>query len=564
MRKESLKKSSSNGVTEDTPVDNDTDINNGVSNDADDADPLQGADQPALEIPKKKGRKKNDTVTEVPVPVAINDDDGSYEVEDIIDHKIEKKVRHFLVRWKNCPPSDDTWEPESSLDCPDIVQKYLEKNPDAEKPAEASRKRSAAKEKSTDVPAKRSRAKNSTAKNDDDDDDDAENGDEEYEVEDIVDHKIARGKTSFLIRWKNYDASGDTWEPESSLSCPDIIARYKEEHMKDVAVKPKREKSTKPKQDKSEKEYEVQLIYDEKIEDGVKHYLVRWKGYKIDDDTWEPEHSLNCPDLISKYNESKKNKRTSGVRGTPKKPTYTEVEETEGEDANKIYVNGSKSKSKSKSKGNSKAAKGKKGAAKSAKSTKPAKKEEDYEVEDIVGEKLENGKKYYYLKWKGWPSSSNTWELATSLNCPDVLKNYQAKQKSALGSPTKSSPKAAAAAKSKSGKKSPAKASSNKTKSPAKKSKTSSKPAAKAKPATKAAKKQVIDDADQDWEVEKIIDVQYNDDGSKNFLIRWKGCDPSQDTWEPEANVNSPDLIEAFMSKTDPEDEVPKKKSRKA
>lgn len=162
---------------------------------------------------------------------------------------------------------------------------------------------------------------------------------------------------------------------------------------------------------------------------------------------------------------------------------------------------------------------------------------------------------------KGWPSSSNTWELASSLNCPDVLKRYQTEQKNALVSPTKSSPKAA---KSQSGKKAKtSKTSSKTTKSPAKKSKPSSK-STNSKPATKAAKKQVIDDADQDWEVEKIIDVEYNEDGTKKFLIRWKGCDLSQDTWEPEDNVNSPDLIEAFMSKADASDEVPKKKSRKA
>lgn len=201
-------------------------------------------------------------MTEVPVPVANNDDDGSYEVEDIIDHKFEKKVRHFLVRWKNCTSSDDTWEPESSLDCPDIVLRYLESNPNAEESAGSSRKRSATKEKSSDVPAKRSRAKNTASS---DGNNDAANGDEEYEVEDIVDHKIARGKTSFLIRWKNYDASGDTWEPEGSLSCPEIIARYREEHMKDVEVKPKREKSTKAKQDKTEKEYEVQVSTAERV-----------------------------------------------------------------------------------------------------------------------------------------------------------------------------------------------------------------------------------------------------------------------------------------------------------
>jgi len=75
----------------------------------------------------------------------------------------------------------------------------------------------------------------------------------------------------------------------------------------------------------------------------------------------------------------------------------------------------------------------------------------------------------------------------------------------------------------------------------------------------------VVEDEEQDWEVEKITDVRYNDDGSKDFLIRWKGCDSSQDTWEPENNVNSPDLVKAFMNKTDDTEDVnaPKKKSRK-
>lgn len=230
----------------------------------------QGADQPVLDIPKKKGRKKNETVTEVAVPIAKKDD-GDYEVDDIIDHKFEKKARYFLVRWKNCTPDEDTWEPETSLACPDIVKKYFENNPDAQQVpgTTSSRKRPATKEKPA-VPAKKSKEKNTSATtdtdnsnaNDDNDteekNDEAANGDEEYEVEDIVDHKISRGKTTFLIRWKNYDASGDTWEPESSLSCPEIIANYKELHMKDVIFKPKN-REAKPKKDKAEKEYEVQV-----------------------------------------------------------------------------------------------------------------------------------------------------------------------------------------------------------------------------------------------------------------------------------------------------------------
>lgn len=162
----------------------------------------------------------------------------------------------------------------------------------------------------------------------------------------------------------------------------------------------------------------------------------------------------------------------------------------------------------------------------------------------------------------GYPSSGNTWELASSLSCPDVLKKYQSKQKNELDSPK--------TAKSATGSKS--KAAGKKTKTPTKKSKTNKKSKSPPKPATKAARKQKPEtdeddeEEEQDWEVEKIIDVRYNDDGTKTFLIRWKGCDPTQDTWEPEDNVNSPNLVNEFMSKSDGADEssAPKKKSRKA
>lgn len=269
MRKESLKKNGSkNGVTDenDDIVDNDTDLNGGVTAIDVNQDPLQGADQPILEIPKKKGRKKNDTVTEVAVPIADNGDDD-YEVEDIVDHKFEKKARIFLVRWKNCGPEEDTWEPESSLSCPEIVQNYVDNNPDAESQSASSRKRPANKKEKPVVPAKKSKGKKAVETAGDEEADvdaevdveaDAEADAEEFEVEDIVNHKTVKGKTSFLIRWKNYDASGDTWEPEVSLSCPEIIQRYKEANMKDEPTASTRnKKEAKPKKEKVEKDYEV-------------------------------------------------------------------------------------------------------------------------------------------------------------------------------------------------------------------------------------------------------------------------------------------------------------------
>lgn len=51
-------------------------------------------------------------------------DDDLYEVEKLVDHKMKKGVRFYLVRWKGYNEQDDTWEKESNLHCPDILNAY--------------------------------------------------------------------------------------------------------------------------------------------------------------------------------------------------------------------------------------------------------------------------------------------------------------------------------------------------------------------------------------------------------------------------------------------------------
>jgi hypothetical protein len=53
-------------------------------------------------------------------------------------------------------------------------------------------------------------------------------GEKEYEIDTILAHKGQRNRVKYLVSWKGYPSSENTWLPEKELkNAPEILETYK-------------------------------------------------------------------------------------------------------------------------------------------------------------------------------------------------------------------------------------------------------------------------------------------------------------------------------------------------
>ncbi|XP_058799952.1 myb-like protein X [Phymastichus coffea] len=175
-------------------------------------------------------------------------------------------------------------------------------------------------------------------------------------------------------------------------------------------------KEEKHDEEAEEEEYEVEKIVDQRTIKGRRQFLVRWKGYSEESDTWENEKDLNCDRLIEEF--------------------LTEQEENEPINEEKKDKNEKTTKIKKQNKNFKNQKKNKKSESKEDKNNDNDQDAEnstgsiEYEVARIIEVYFKKDKsREFLIRWKGFSAKEDTWEPEEHLNCPELINKFMEKLK---------------------------------------------------------------------------------------------------------------------------------------
>ncbi|SGY26736.1 BQ5605_C018g08765 [Microbotryum silenes-dioicae] len=129
-------------------------------------------------------------------------------------------------------------------------------------------------------------------------------GNEEWEVEHIVDEKGKGKRKKFLVKWKGWADSDNTWEPRSHLEETAALDRWENKNREGGREQPR----PKPVIVDGQEEWVVREILEETTR-GKKRFCVWWEGYPQHEATLEPREHLEGTEVLRRW---ELKKRTEG------------------------------------------------------------------------------------------------------------------------------------------------------------------------------------------------------------------------------------------------------------
>lgn len=148
-----------------------------------------------------------------------------------------------------------------------------------------------------------------------------------------------------------------------------------------------------------EEEYTVEKVVDKRTKGGKVEYLLKWKGYGDEDNTWEPVENLDCQDLIDEFERKLKEKKAKK------------------EDASKRKSTAGSSSSDKPDKSEKK---------RKADDDRPRGFDRGLDPERIIGATDSSGELMFLIKWKGSDEADLVPAREANVKCPQtVIKFYE-------------------------------------------------------------------------------------------------------------------------------------------
>ena len=175
--------------------------------------------------------------------------------------------------------------------------------------------------------------------------------------------------------------------------------------------------------DKTQGEYVVEKVVKKRVtKNGKTQYLLKWKGYGSEENTWEPVEHIYCVDKVKQFEqklkEKENKKRNSKLRKkTDKSKRQVLKPERYIPDTDSLRENQNRSVSSNINK-------------EVIDTELKLQEEKEYVVEAIVDKRVvvRPGRKKiveYLIKWEGWDTADNSWEAVTNIFCTDKIEQFE-------------------------------------------------------------------------------------------------------------------------------------------
>jgi serine/threonine protein kinase len=196
-----------------------------------------------------------------------------------------------------------------------------------------------------------------------------------YDIEQILGARGAGDDLEFLIKWKGYPSSHNSWEPRSYIFDAKKVAEFfRSRGLADEPAGGSRSSGS------ESEEYSVEEILDVRGSGPTLEYLVRWSGYSSSENSWQPPGYLDAPQAIAEFHaKSKKKRRRRRRRRAKPRPEESE--------------------------------------------------EETFEIEDILAVRGKGSSLEYLVSWAGYTSSENSWEPPENVTPEEIARFKQRRGK---------------------------------------------------------------------------------------------------------------------------------------